>query len=186
MDYADLPAGYLTAGREYLERLNALGLEPEGLFWVLADLAFDPAAKPTLEGPWTRTPEWRLFLATSTYDEAGPLTIYRLLFRAYNASLLPKTISPFLLQLTSPMTAVSRALMDAMTTGSIEGGHLNPTILTINGKRASIPTGAPQVKIGEYTVSRDWMIVLRRTYPAYSHRVGQLRKFAERVNELAA
>jgi hypothetical protein len=181
MDFEHLPADHLAAGREYLERLRILGLRPEGVFWVRADLSFDPDAEPTITDPWIGKPEWRLFLATSVYDDAGPLKLQKLLFRAYNASLTPKEISPFTVQITSPKTALFRALVSALASPIAQGG-----VWLRGADEDSASAGPTEMKVGDLVVAREWVYVAESAYPNYSKRVGQLRAFGANIDRLAA
>lgn len=76
---------FLTAGREYNTALADLGLEPHALFW-----AFDKDEQRHV-----------LVLITDFFDLKGPLEISRQLFRAYNASVTPREIDPFVVRLYS-------------------------------------------------------------------------------------
>jgi hypothetical protein len=185
MDLKELPNQYLAAGREYLGRLKGLGLEPEGLFWVRADLGYDPDAKPVPGTPWAEDSEWRLFLATSIYDEAGPLVLQRLLFRAYNASLTPKEISPFIVQVMSPKTAQFQALANALRRDS---PMLAMVATTEDGRTVNIPTdgGATEVKIGDLIASGPWVYVLSGYRPNLKSRAAQFRAFRSNIERLAA
>jgi hypothetical protein len=63
-----------------------LGLRPEAVAWV-----------------WSVKEEKHiLLLLWSGVDKVGPLQVTRRLFKAYNASLLPKAIDPFVVELHSP------------------------------------------------------------------------------------
>jgi hypothetical protein len=77
---------YLKAGAAYLTALRGLGLNPDFLGW-----GWELAAQ-----------RWVLVLVTSMIDAGGPLALNRLLFRAYNAEVTPKDISPFMVRVFSP------------------------------------------------------------------------------------
>ena len=85
------PPNVMTAGREFFEALRKVGLNPEGLFW-----AFD-----------TDIDEPALVLITSFYNQVGPFAINKLLFKAYNLSITPRSISPFIIRLYSPDDSVA-------------------------------------------------------------------------------
>jgi hypothetical protein len=86
MDQSDLGVDRYDAGAEYLAAVRKLKLEPDALFW-----AYDRGWK-----------EFVLVIVTPLFDHAGPLAVIRLLFDAYNASVTPKEIDPFILRLHSP------------------------------------------------------------------------------------
>lgn len=73
----------MQAGREYLDALQRLGLEPDILCWV-----YD-----ALEG------EMELVIVTSMAERVESLKIYELLFRAYEVSATPREIDPFLVSI---------------------------------------------------------------------------------------
>lgn len=76
---------FLTAGREYGDALADLGLDPHALFW-----AYDEVESRHV-----------LVLVTDFFDFTGPLEISKQLFRAFNASVTPKEIDPFVVRLHS-------------------------------------------------------------------------------------
>lgn len=86
MDSRPVPAQYLTAGKDYLDALVSLGLNPHFLGW----------------GWEHSTKQWLLVLVTYIVDAGGPLALNRLLFRAYNAKATPQEISPFIVRVFSP------------------------------------------------------------------------------------
>lgn len=75
----------IAAGAEYGDSLVQLGLDPHALFW-----AFDHVAGQHV-----------LVLVTDFFDLKGPLEISKQLFRAYNSSITPKEIDPFVVRLHS-------------------------------------------------------------------------------------
>ena len=85
MPTPDLDATYLSAGQEFGDALAKLGLDPHALFW-----AYD-----------TEEERHVLVLVTDFFDLKGPLEISRQLFRAYNASITPQEIDPFVVRLHS-------------------------------------------------------------------------------------
>ena len=95
----------LIAGGDFLTGLERLGLNPDGLCW-----AFDDAVD-----------ELALVLVTSFYDDVGPLEINKLLFRAYNLAVTPRSISPFIIRLHSPRDDVA-AVIDRFVTEVVGPG----------------------------------------------------------------
>lgn len=86
MDSRPVPAEYLTAGKDYLDALVSLGLNPHFLGW-----GWEHSSK-----------QWLLVLVTYIVEAGGPLALNQLLFRAYNAKATPKEISPFIVRVFSP------------------------------------------------------------------------------------
>lgn len=76
----------VAAGKEYLAALSGLGLEPDALCWV-----YDPDADET-----------HLAIVTSMAERVGGLSIYKLLFRAYEAAATPREIDPFIVSVYGP------------------------------------------------------------------------------------
>ena len=98
MDTIRADEARLRAGAEYLSALRSLGFEPDGLFWA-----------------WDKQDEvFVLLLVSAFYDVAGPLSLSKLLFKAYNASITPKEIDPFIVRLHSPLQTYIRSIHDEM------------------------------------------------------------------------
>ena len=81
-----LDAAREAAGRDYLVALNRLGLEPDVLCW-----AYDVDAD-----------EMQLAIVTSMAERVESLSIYKLLFRAYEAAATPREIDPFIVSVYGP------------------------------------------------------------------------------------
>ena len=86
---------HMQAGADYLAALQKLGLDPECLFWAEDEVVGHPV----------------LVLVTRQFDRAGPLSLSRLLFKAYNAAATPREIDPFVLRLHSPEQALIREMV---------------------------------------------------------------------------
>lgn len=113
MDRTSLPPGSIEAGRAYDAALRALGLKPDGLLWA-----------------WDKTIEhYVLVLLTEHFDFAGPLRIYETLTRAYNTSVTPSEISPFIVRVHSPRQAFIQNLPIA-DVGPVGGGRSEDMVLT--------------------------------------------------------
>ncbi len=89
-----LDAARVAAGKEYLAALNGLGLEPDVLCWV-----YDADAD-----------EMQLAIVTSMAERVEGLSIYKLLFRAYEASATPREIDPFIVSVYGPRSHFGMAL----------------------------------------------------------------------------
>ena len=95
----ELGPGYIEAGAEFFESIRTLGLDPDGLFW-----AFDRVVNGHV-----------LALVTRMFDHAGPLALSQTIFKAYNASALPKSITPFVVRMHSPRHEVILGLKPFLT-----------------------------------------------------------------------
>jgi hypothetical protein len=89
MDREPLPLGYMKSGQDYLSAIKKLGLHPIFFGW----------------GREISTQQWLLGMVTSIIDAGGPLELNRLLFKAYNAEVTPKEVSPFIIRVYSPEIA---------------------------------------------------------------------------------
>ncbi len=76
----------VVAGREYLAALARLGLDPDVLCWVY-DADHD---------------EMQLAIVTTMAERVDGLSIYKLLFRAYEAAATPREIDPFIVSVYGP------------------------------------------------------------------------------------
>ncbi len=77
---------HLKAGADYLAAIQALGLDPDALFWARDEV----------------TKQYVLVMVTPFFDFKGPYAISQLLFRAYNNAGTPRDIDPFIIRLHSP------------------------------------------------------------------------------------
>lgn len=93
----ELEPGKLDAGKEFNRELLKLGLDAELCTWVYDDVLRHHV----------------LVIVTDFFDFKGPLAISRLLFKAYNASALPKEIDPFTVRLHSAKQDFGRLLIEA-------------------------------------------------------------------------
>ncbi|MFB2553950.1 hypothetical protein [Ensifer soli] len=92
---APLPHGYLEAGKEFDEALSELGLSAAFVTW-----AFDRDINSHV-----------LVIITDFLDYAGPYEISKQIFKAYNASALPKSIDPFVIRFFSDKEWIGRAML---------------------------------------------------------------------------
>lgn len=118
----------MEAGRSYLLALKALGLEPEGLFWV-----WDKA-----DGAFV------LWLVSRYFDIVGPARLSKLLFKAYNASATPREIDPFIVHLHSPDHHAVRSVITAMDDFKKQVvdkglGHLDHEQITLESTTWALP-----------------------------------------------
>ena len=81
----------MEAGRAYLDAVESLGLEPLGLLW-----AFDRVID-----------HFVLVLVVDEYEQAGPLELLKVLFKAYNAEATPRAVDPFIIRLHSPRQPIA-------------------------------------------------------------------------------
>lgn len=96
MDTPEIELNLLNAGTSFEAALSKLGLEADAVFW----------------GYDTEIHRHVLVLVTDFFDHVGPLEISRMLFKAYNASLLPSEVDPFLVRLQSINQPAGRDFAD--------------------------------------------------------------------------
>lgn len=156
----------MKAGKEYLASLNSLGLEPEGLLW---------ARDKTID-------RFVLVLITSQFDSVGPTEIYRLLTLAYQASVTPREINPFIVRLHSTNQRIVPL---------IERASQNPLGLKIEMPGPDgemIPADFARVEMGAGDLSFEigWIyhLAIRRVKPAERSR--RWKRFASNVERHAA
>jgi hypothetical protein len=94
MDTPALPVGYFEEGERYLAAIEKLGLRPAAFFW-----AFDRI-----------TETFVLMLISDEFDAVGPLSLSKILFKAYVADATPRAIDPFIIRLHSPRHQIVRAM----------------------------------------------------------------------------
>lgn len=84
----------MLAGKDYLAALRRLGLAPDVLCWVYtADHG-----------------EMHLAIVTSMAERVDSLSIYKLLFRAYEAAATPRDIDPFIVSVYGPRSDLGMKL----------------------------------------------------------------------------
>lgn len=161
MDKQHLPDQLKVAGAEYYTSLRRLGFDPDVLFW-----AFD-----------RELDEFALILVSPAYDEIGPLAISKVLFRAYEASITPKEISPFVVRLFSPRQsfwqAVSRIISVEMEI-AVGDGSYRPL-----GDQAMYESD-------DFLFRNDWFYARRERSSQPLNMRASWRKFERNVEQLAA
>ena len=156
MDSPELPVNFLEAAREYDRSLRSLGLRPDMLVW-----GWDFEAKA-----------FQLVLVWAGVDRFGPLAVTNLLFKAYNASALPKAIDPF------SVVAV---------------GKSHPVASTIGGLRTSeaVQIGTSKSEPGNQVepdihFEKKWIITMASKQRTSLEVSKDWRRFNEKVTALAA
>lgn len=147
---------HLTAGREYLEALQRLDLDPEGLMW-----AVDKESGQKV-----------LLLVTGLFDLAGPLKLSELLFRAYNASATPQEIDPFIVETHSPeQTFVSQLYL-------LFNAKVQPGI--------EIKDETMSITVGSYVIFKPWVYQLKKPETRKVALTHRLQRFERKVQALKA
>lgn len=153
---------YLTAGGDYLQALQRLGLDPDALFWVYDD----------------QMNQFVLVVATPLFDFKGPYEISKTLFKAYNRAATPQEIDPFIVRLHSPEHPFIRHLE----------GYKGATHIRKVDKSTGQPVGEPVriERIGAFGVqfSPAWIAPLRKRASVDLSR--QWQRFERNVDKLAA
>lgn len=158
-----LDAARVGAGKEYLAALNALGLKPDVLCWVYE----------VEEG------EMQLAIVTSMAERVGGLSIYKLLFRAYEAAATPREINPFIVSVYGPKSNFGVKLRRVLG-GLAERGTF------------SVPERAALFTLTDTGASGRRVVLGRGVYVASEGRrsaaedLKRFRHFQRRVEALAA
>ncbi len=100
----------MQAGKEYLDALHRLGLEPDVFCWI-----YD-AVEDGIE----------LAIVTSIAERIGSLDIYKLLFRAYEAAATPRDIDPFIVSIYGPNSFYGAMLREHIRTLAADGAFSDP------------------------------------------------------------
>lgn len=159
-----LPEELHRAGEEYLDRMKTLGLTPESLMWVYH----------------VKENRFVLWLVWSGIDRHGPLSLSKLLFKAYQSSALPKEIDPFVVFARSPAqqeVAQVAEYVERMIRGGDAAMNIYVTLT---------PAPPPDDSEPLYEINREW-IYAHRARPLARARVDRdWMKFQQSVEALAA
>lgn len=184
MDNDHISPALLKAGSEYLAALKRLRLDPEGLLWSRVNETRDvhDGHGNSLPGDYPDG-AWHLVLITSAIDEAGPLAMQDMLFKAYNLCATPREISPFIVEVMSSRSPFYAGLLQALNTDVpliFDGGP---------DRRQSVVAdrlGHPVMVYGLW-FDRKWIYQLTGLAPPKQRdRRRQWLDFTQSVNGLAA
>lgn len=164
MDRLALPDTFMNAGEGYLAALENLGLRPEGLLW-----AFDA----TIDN-------FVLVLVTAQFDHVGPTAIYKVLTRAYRASITPEEINPFVVRLHSVNHAIVPVLKQALDLG------LDAQSMRSDGTMGPAEFIQIHLDAMDLKFKKEWVyrFAVNRIKPAERSR--RWKRFSENVERLAA
>lgn len=159
-----LDGARVAAGEEYLAALKRLGLEPDALCWV-----YDPDSDET-----------HLAIVTSMAERVGGLSIYKLLFRAYEAAATPREIDPFIVSVYGPRSDFGARLRKLL------GGMAKRGLFSVPERTAA------QVLFTDAEGSGRLVVLSRGVYAAEEGRrsaaddLRRFQRFERRVKALAA
>ena len=167
---------HMQAGADYLAALQNLGLDPECLFWAEDEVVGHPV----------------LVLVTRQFDRAGPLSLSRLLFKAYNAAATPREIDPFVLRLHSP----EQAIIQQMVADGMQDFVRNPPSVMAapimypghQPRREDAVPAKVVIEAGGMKFQPDWVYKwsIPSKKPSSVFMSKQWRRFTENVDRLAA
>jgi hypothetical protein len=158
---------FLTAGREYGEALANLGLDPHALFW-----AFDTVEERHV-----------LVLVTDFFDYSGPLEISKQLFRAYNASVTPQDIDPFVVRLHS----INQPIGEEYRGFAVSDGKFKVWDKNMVPKPLPPEARVESFNIGDLVLKPKWTIKSKLTPSRNSVEVSRRwRRFVNNVDKIAA
>jgi len=153
----------VQAGKEYLDALNRLGLDPDVLCWV-----YDVDAD-----------EMELAIVTTMAERVEILQIYKLLFRAYEVAATPREIDPFIVSIYGSNSNHGIQLRDHVSTLAADGAF-------------SSPENAKRFVISQKNWSENLVILARGIYTAKQVRrsatedMTRWNRFRKNVQSLAA
>ena len=139
---------HMIAAREFTDSLSKIGFDMDGVFW-----AYDKEDERHV-----------LIVVTDVFDAKGPLEISRQLFKAYNASLTPKEIDPFIVRLLSTNQTVARDLLDVAASDwarvHFEKGVSKFAVLeNVQRKGSTFKFGA--YSISGVTIRPEWVVMVK-------------------------
>lgn len=153
----------LLAGKEYLAALANLGLDPDVLCWVYdADRG-----------------EMQLAIVTSMAERIGSLSIYKLLFRAYEAAATPREVDPFIVSVYGPKSDFGMKLRQTLGGFGKRGRFSTP-------ERAALFTLTNTGASGRQVVLGKGVYVATEGRRSAADDVKRFERFARRVRALAA
>jgi len=160
----------MKAGEDYLDALNSLGLYPEFLGWAIDRI----------------TEDWLLVMVTSVIEIGGPLELNRLLFRAYNLKATPQEISPFIVRVYGPKTAVAPILktFDPSRIGQAKIHKVDPLTKLQVGDPVDIKSIGQDIT--DLHIESEYNYPIRDRKRSYEARSREWKKFRQNVARLAA
>lgn len=158
---------FLIAGHEYGEALADLGLDAHALFW-----AFDQHEERHV-----------LVLLTDFFDVKGPLEISKQLFRAYNASVTPREIDPFVVRIHSVNQSIGAELLNTA------GSDWSFKVFDKDMKPKPMPSEAriEAMTIADLEMRPNWVIRARSSKPRKSVKINRRwDRFSRNLDKAAA
>lgn len=131
----------VNAGIEYMQTLIALGSSPEIMCWALFT-----------DSPEMTEASMQLVIVDSWFDRIGPTAIYEALFKAYDASVTPKEVNPFIVSVFSPKSEFAIDLRNALRNIDVPRTHNGRAverehmIYVVGSKRPVLVAGAYVLK----------------------------------------
>lgn len=156
----------VLAGIEYTGKLLEFGLRPHLVCWTYPHSRGEP----------------ELAIVTPLVELVGPLSIYEVLFAAYDAATLPRTIDPFKITLYGDKSNLGIDLVSAVHRAGIVGRHVMKDGRVVGMEQTDIVSGIMDpVSIPGYGV-----IYLDDTkLPSVEH-LGKWRRFEKEALKSAA
>lgn len=121
-----------------------------------------------------------LWLIWSGVDRVGPLELGKLLFKAYNASLLSAKIDPFIVEVRSRREVISNMLLQSAT------GEKAWRRIVINNTNGAASNDDDVPGVLRYTWRAEWVYHLQANRRASVDLAKDWRRFSERITALAA
>lgn len=159
----ELPRELYDAGAEYLAQMRELGLHPEACLWMLRG----------------HDKQFVLVIIWSGVDKHGPLSLSKILFKAYRSSLLTREIDPFFIEARSPKEDLANFVLHAVPDKSRPVG--------MEWKQTRMPVAlADNNDDATYSWQHEWVYHVQQKTRSV-HQVRQdWKRFRQNVERLAA
>lgn len=165
MDTPEITSDVMAAGAEFDASLASLGLRAHMVMW-----GYDEVVGHHV-----------LMVMTDFTDLHGPLQVMELVFKAYNASLLPKEIDPFNVRVHSIAQPIAVALMERAVGGWVQKAD------KATGKVTGPRVRFEEAMINGVHVKKRWIVKIRNLGSRKEESVRrQFKSFRKRVLAQAA
>lgn len=170
----ELTETHMAAAKEFSKSLSDIGFDMDGVFW-----AYDKEDERHV-----------LIVVTDVFDAKGPLEISRQIFKAYNASLTPKEIDPFIVRLLSTNQVDARELLGmASSDWTVKHYKKGTSEFSI---RKNIANGntleLEEFTVSDVTIRPEWVVMIKAHHKVRkTHEINRKWDFFKRnLDKLAA
>lgn len=143
----ELTETHMIAAREFTDSLSKIGFDMDGVFW-----AYDKEDERHV-----------LIVVTDVFDAKGPLEISRQIFKAYNASLTPKEIDPFIVRLLSTNQTAARDLLNVASSDwtVMHYKKSTPEFAIRNNTAKGTLLKLEDYSVSEVVIRPEWVVMVK-------------------------